>query len=194
MKPNRLYYVVKLSSSLLKEYNYKLNLDFYQCLNAGLIISLSESQMLKSIRDITGQVIDRNILEEWYSERDRLKKRKNNTKEARKKIKELQSNIYNMMYIKEYITVVMENEKDYEHMFKHGFEFNGHVYKRMSCSASQARVSTIVFVDESIKDELKTRLDNGRDLNHLLAPSKYNAYFGLYSSAIKEVRKPRFAL
>ena len=64
----------------------------------------------------------------------------------------------------------------------------------MSCSASQARVSTIVFVDESIKDELRDRLDNGRDLNHLLAPSKYNAYFGLYSSAIKQVRKPRFCI
>ena len=33
-----------------------------------------------------------------------------------------------------------------------------------------------------------------KTLNHPLAPSKYNAYFGLYSSAIKEVRKPRFCI
>ena len=31
-------------------------------------------------------------------------------------------------------------------------------------------------------------------MNHLLAPSKYNAYFGLYSSATKEVTKPRFCI
>ena len=57
-----------------------------------------------------------------------------------------------MMYIPQYITVVMENAKDYERMFKKGFIFNGKTYKRFSCSASQARVSTIVFVTEDIKD------------------------------------------
>jgi len=210
-KTNRLFYTVKLSSSLLKEYKYNLSeitirqgrdgepdkkrpLTFEDCLKAGLIISLSDSQMLKSIRDITGQKIDRDLLETWYEERDRLKKSKNNTQAKRNRIKQLQKQIYNMMYIPEYITVVMENQKDYETMFKKGFVFMGKRYKRMSCSASQARVSTIVFVTEDIKTELKRRLDNGRDLNHKLAPSKYNAYFGLYSSAIKQVSKPRFCV
>lgn len=193
MPVNRLFYTVKLSSSLLKEYKYNINISFENCLKSGLIISLSDSQMLKSVRDITGQKIDRVQLEEWYTERDRLKKKKN-SKENRDRIKQLQKNIYDMMYIPEYITVVMENAKDYERMFKKGFVFNGKTYRRFSCSASQARVSTIVFVTEDIKEELKNRLDNGRDLNHPLAPSKYNAYFGLYSSAIKEVRKPRFCV
>ena len=191
--PNRLFYTIKLTSSLLKEFKYNLNLSFEDCLRSGLVVSLADSQMLKSVRDITGQKVDRAQLEEWYEERDRVKKRKN-SKENRQRIKELQKNIYDMMYIPEYVTVVMENIKDYERMFKKGFKFNGKTYRRFSCSASQARVSTIVFVDEKIKDELKRRLDNGRDLQHPLAPSKYNAYFGLYSSAIKEVTKPRFCI
>lgn len=191
--PNRLFYTVKLTSSLLKEYKYDLNISFENCLRSGLIVSLADSQMLLSIRDITGQVVDRDILESWYSERDTIKKRKN-TKDNRNRLKELQNNIYNMMYIPQYITVVMENIKDYERMFKKGFKFNGKTYRRFSCSASQARVSTIVFVDETIKDELKRRLDNGRDLNKPLAPSKYNAYFGLYSSATKKVTWPRFCI
>lgn len=99
-----------------------------------------------------------------------------------------------MMYIPEYITVTMDSVKEYEKIYKKGFVFNGKTYKRLSCSASQARVSTVVFCDETIKTELKRRLDNGRDLNHPLAPSKYNAYFGLYSSATKEVTKPRFCV
>lgn len=191
--PNRLFYTVKLSSSLLKEYKFKLDLSFQECIRSGLIVSLADSQMLKSIRDITGQKIDRNQLEEWYEERDRIKRRKN-SKENRDRIKVLQNNIYDMMYIPQYITVVMESEKDYHRMFKKGFLFNGKKYKRFSCSASQARVSTIVFVEETIKDELKRRLDNGRNLNKPLAPSKYNAYFGLYSSATKQVTKPRFCI
>ena len=149
--------------------------------------------MLKSIRDITGQLIDRNQLEEWYKERDFLKKKKN-SKNNIARIKELQDNIYNMMYIPQYITVVMENVKDYERIYKKGFYFNGRLFKRISCSASQARVSTVVFCDDEIREELRKRLDNGRDLNHPLAPSKYNAYFGLYSSATKRVTKPRFCI
>lgn len=149
--------------------------------------------MLRSIRDITGKKVDRNLLESWYEERDSLKKKKN-SKINRVKIKELQNKIYDMMYIPQYITVVMNSIKEYEKIFKKGFLFNGKLYKRFSCSASQARVSTVVFVDADIKDELKRRLDNGRNLNKPLAPSKYNAYFGLYSSATKEVTKPRFCI
>ena len=189
----RLFYTVKLDSGLLKENKYNLNLSFYECLKSNLIISLADSQMLRSIRDISGQKIDRVQLEEWWQERDAIKKRKN-SKSNRQKIKDLQDKIYNMMYIPQYITVVMESVKDYERMFKKGFYFNGKLYKRMSCSASQARVSTVVFVDDEIREELRRRLDNGRDLKHPLAPSKYNAYFGLYSSATKEVTKPRFCI
>lgn len=191
--PNRLFYTVKLNSGLLKEYKYDLNISFEECLKNGLIVSLADSQMLMSIRDITGQRIDREELESWYEERDRIKKRKN-TKENRAKIKELQNNIYNMMYIPQYITVVMESVKDYERIFKKGFRFNGRLFKRISCSASQARVSTVAFCDAEIKEELKRRLDNGRKMDKPLAPSKYNAYFGLYSSAIKVVTKPRFCI
>ena len=116
MAKNRLFYTIKLSSSLLKEFNYDLSATFDECLESGLVISLSESQLLKTIRDVTGQKIDRDLLETWYIERDKLKKKKN-TKGNRKRIQELQQNIYNMMYIPQYITVVMESEKDYKKMF-----------------------------------------------------------------------------
>ena len=113
-------------------------------------------------------------IEDWYNERDSLK-RKKNAKANREKIKELQSNIYKMMYIPEYITVVIESVNHYERMYRKGFIYNGVEYRRISCSASQARVSTVAFIRSDIKDEVKKRLDNGRDINHPLAPSKYNA-------------------
>lgn len=191
--PNRLFYTVKLSSKDLKENKYNLNRSFNKCLENGWVISLADSQVLRSIRDVTGKKINRDQLEEWYKERDRLKKKKN-SQDNRNRIRELQQSIYNMMYIPEYITVQMETKKDYEKIYKNGFIFNGRTYRRFSCSASQARVSTIVFVPVDIKDELKRRLDNGRDLEHPLAPSKYNAYFGLYSSATKIVTTPRFCI
>ena len=37
-------------------------------------------------------------------------------------------------------------------------------------------------------------LDNGRNMDKKLAPSKYNAYKGLYGSATKVVTEPRFCV
>ena len=80
--------------------------------------------MLKSIRDITGQTIDRVKLENLYSQRDALKKKKNG-KKHRDDIKKLQDEIYKMMYIPEYITVTMESVQDYKVIYEKGFKFNG---------------------------------------------------------------------
>lgn len=190
---NRLFYTAKFNSSLLAEFDYNLNMSFKEAMKDGMIISLADSQMLKTIRILTNHEVNLEFLEKWYEERDFLKKHKN-CKENRNRIKELQNNIYTMMYIPEYISVVMESKKHYEQMFKKGFLFNGKKYVRFSCSASQARVSTVIFIEESIKEKAKEMLDNGRNLYKPLIPSKYSAYFGLYSSAIHEVTKPRFCV
>ena len=195
---NRLFYTPKLTSSYLKEFNYNLSMTFQQALKSACVVSLADSQMLKTIRDVTEHKIDYQQLEEWIAEKDRLKKSKTKEKEHRKenqkRIQFLNGCIYDMMYIPEYISVVMDSKKHYAHMYNEGFYFNGVHYSRFSCSASQARVSTVIFIASNIKEECKKRLDNGRNLAMPLAPSKYNAYFGLYSSAIKEVTQPRFCI
>lgn len=191
--PNRLFYTAKFKSGFIIEMNSNFDRTFYELLRGGNIISLADSQMLKSIRKLTNHKIDLTLLEEWYTERDKIKNRKNSD-ENKKRIRELQDNIYKMMYIPEYITVVIENNKHYEKFYKKGFVFNGAKYTRFSCSASQARVSTVVFIKDELKSQMKEILDNGRDLTKPMAPSKYNAYFGLYSSAIKEVTPPRFCI
>lgn len=191
--PNRLFYTAKFKSGFIIEMGSNFNRTFYELLRGGNIISLADSQMLKSIRELTNHKIDLTILEEWYYERDKIKNRAN-SEENKKRIREIQDKIYQMMYIPEYITVVIENNKHYEKFYKKGFIFNGSKYTRFSCSASQARVSTVVFIKDELKPKMKEILDNGRKLDKPMAPSKYNAYFGLYSSAIKEVTPPRFCI
>lgn len=191
--PNRLFYTAKFDSDYIIYCKSDIKSNFFELFRAGNIISLADSQVLKTIRQLTKHHVDLNKIEQWYEERDRIKKRAN-SKENRERIKELQKNIYDMMYIPEYITVVINNNKHYDKFFKKGFKFNGEKYTRFSCSASQARVSTVVFVKDTLKEEMKEILDNGRKLDKSIAPSKYNAYFGLYSSAIKEVTPPRFCI
>jgi hypothetical protein len=191
--PNRQFYTMKFKSSRLKEYEYNFDLTFEQAQENGEIIALADNQILRSIRDIQNRKVDLVQLEEWYAERDKLKKQKS-SKENSDRIIELKSLIYNMMYIPEYITVVMEHTAHYKYIFENGLLLNGKKYLRISSSASQSRVSTVVLCDESIINKLEDVLDNGRNKNKRLAPSKFNAYKGLAGSATKVVSTPRFCV
>ncbi len=106
--------------------------------------------------------------------------------------KRIQDKINRMLFNPDYVTVVMDNLNQYDYLYKNGFTINDSNYKRLSCGAGQARVSTVVFGNEKIIPETKRRLNNGRNLNKKFSPSKFNAYFGLYGSATKEVSEPKF--
>lgn len=111
-----------------------------------------------------------------------------NTDEA----KRIQDKINRTLFNPDYVTVVMDNLKQYDYLYNNGFTINNEKFKRFSCGAGQARVSTVVFSNEKIIPQAKDILNNGRDSNKKFSPSKFNAYFGLYGSATKEVSEPNF--
>lgn len=104
----------------------------------------------------------------------------------------IQNKINRMLFNPDYVTVVMDNSKQYDYLYHNGFYINNQKYKRLSCGAGQARVSTVVFGNEKIVPKVKEILNNGRDMNKKFSPSKFNAYFGLYGSATKVVSEPKF--
>lgn len=161
----------------------------------GEIIALADSQMLRSIRDIRKRTVDKVKLERLFAERKLLRKRcekRRHNQAYAERLRYLKDKINRTMYIPDYVTVVMDHPKHYERIYKNGIVINGKRYRRFSCSAGQARVSTVVLCCEEIADELERRLNNGRDMNKPLAPSKFNAYFGLAGSSTYEVSEPRF--
>lgn len=186
---NRPLYIRKLHSSRLKEFGYNISSTFDESKELKEVIGLADSQMLRSIRDITGHEIDYVKLEELIRERDILRKQPSDN---RNRINELQKQINDMMFIDDYMTVVIDHPTHYDYMFNNGFNINGNEYRRLSCAAGQARVSTVVFNNSKNIDDLKLRLNNGRNKNVSVAPSKFNAYFGLSSSATKVVSEPKF--
>lgn len=194
---NRQFYIVKLNSSDLKYFKYTLEGDFDIFKKRDQIAAVADSQTLRLIRELTNKDVDLEEIEKLYKKRDWLKKQES-TQTASKEIAFLQRKINNAMFIPEYVTVTMSGNKQYEYLFEKGFELiiDGRRihYKRLSCSAGQARVSTVVFCDSNIIDELERRLNNGRDMNFKIAPSKFNAYFGLYTSATKVVSEPNFCV
>lgn len=196
----RQIYTLKFKSSLLKEFGYKINMEFDEAKKLKCVIALADSQMLRTIREVRGQVIDFDKVEELYTDREIYDKKLSNsktlTKEDIEKIvtvrNKVQSEIDDMLYVKDYVTIVMESTKDYDYICENGVEINGKIYHRLSCSAGQARKSTIVVCPDDIIDKVVQRLDNDRNKNVPLAASKYNAYFGLSSSATQVVSEPKF--
>lgn len=161
------------------------------------MIALGDNQFLRSIRDIRKRTIDRNKLERLYVEKEilhrRCEKRRHNPAYV-ERMRYLKDKINRTMFCPDLVTIVMDHPKHYEHMYRNGVMINGHKYLRFSCAAGQARVSTVVFCNEEIIEELERRLNNGRDMNKKIAPSKFNAYFGLGSSATYQVSEPRFVV
>lgn len=192
--PNRQFYTYKFKSSRLKEFNYNINISFDDAKELKEVIALADNQILRSIRDIRKRTVNYDNLEMLYKERNVRKKRSNppNSTENSDRIAEIQNKINRTMYISDYITVVMEHPSHYNYIFKNGIIINGKTYRRLSCSAGQARVSTVVLCCVDIIDELKQRLNNNRNLNKKQAPSKFNAYFGLSGSATHLVSEPKF--
>lgn len=197
---NRQLYTMKFKSSRLKKFKYNITIDYEQALDNGEIIALSDSQILRTIREVnlkkTGnknRILDRNLLENFYDQLESVRKKKN-SKDNIEKIQSIKERIKEMCFIPEYITIVMEHDRHYDYLYQHGLVLNGITYYRLSVSAGQGRVSTVVFCSGEILETVNNILDNGRDRNKKFSPSKFNAYKGTYGSATTVVTTPRFCV
>ena len=185
----QLFYVYKFNSSRLKDAHYNVNIDINKARENGELVFLGESQVIRSILDIRHKTVKKeNIAKLEY-----LKNKYKGygcTEYAIKKLKEICSQLDNLLFLNDLILLVVDHVQHYKHIIKNSFTVNGKRYKRLLCSAGQARKNTVLFVSEDIEKELKRRLNNGRDESIALNPAKFNAYFALSSSATVEVTEP----
>lgn len=226
-KRNQQFQTMKFKSLRLKEFGYNIKLTPKEALENSEMIELFDNQFLRSIRRITGNEYNEELLNQLRERRDELKrganKRKTEIKEVvvetnkelgdkdgidegklikedveikriKSEIGKINRRINKMIFIPEYITIVMEHKSHYNYMYKNGVYINNKKYVRFSCAAGQARVSTVTFVEESVAKKLKEVMDNGRDLEAKFSPSKLNAYIGLGGSATQVVSTPRFCV
>ena len=106
--PNRLFYTTKFDSDYIIYCKSDVKANFFELFRSGNIISLADSQMLKTIRELTNHEVDLNKIEQWYEERDRIKKRANSnvTTVEEKWIKLLLQ--VNIMHILDYILLLLK--------------------------------------------------------------------------------------
>lgn len=89
----------------------------------------------------------------------------------------------------DYLCVIIDKEKDY-HRACRGFSINGLKYCRLLGTNGGVKNETIVFISERHADEIRRRIDNGRNMNKAMVPAKLEAYKALTCSASIPVSMP----
>ena len=112
-----------------------------------------------------------------------------NSKQNNKAIKKLYAELDALQFKPDYMCLIIDKEKDYYRACR-GFTINGIKYKRLLGTNGGIKNSTIVFVSERLADELKRRVENGRDPNKELVTAKLEAYKALTCSASIPVSLP----
>ena len=202
MKKLQQFYIMKFSSSRLHDFGYHIkrvrgggNGNINDVRNNHELIALGDNQALRTIREIRYErnpnilKYDADKLQELYREKRQLKKQPF-TKEVKKRISQINTDIDDMLFMPEYVSVVIEKDRHYKQIIKKGLYINNYKYVRLMCSAGQARVNTVILIREDFEEETKKRLKCGaKEIK--ITKNKYNAYFALSSSSTYLIPKPK---
>ena len=118
----------------------------------------------------------------------RLRKEPNSVPN-RRQIKKLYAQLDDIQFKPDYLCVIIDKEKDY-HRACRGFSINGLRYQRLLGTNGGVKNETIVFISERHADEIRRRIDNGRNMEKEMVPAKLEAYKALTCSASIPVSVP----
>lgn len=183
-----LRYIFKINSSRLRKSRWNLNLSIKEAKDNNELVSLADSTTIRFLTD--GLNVDE-VANKILKEIKKAKKCPVN-KENKDKIYKLYSELYDTLFIKDYVCVVIDKVKDFDRMnSKRGFFINGIKYKRLLATNGGVKKNIVVYVNESKYEDLNTRINNGRNLDKKLVPAKLEAYKSLTCSASVPVSNPK---
>lgn len=181
-------YIYKIRSSRLRKEKWKLTLPIEEARRNDEVISLADSQVLRWIDELNGLTDTDAKARDIKSEIKRLRKEQNSV-QNRRAIKQLYTQLDMIQYKPDYMCLIIDKEKDY-HKACRGFTINGIKYKRLLGTNGGIKNSTIVFVSERHAEELRRRIENGRNMDKKLVTAKLEAYKALTCSASIPVSLP----
>lgn len=190
-KQNKLpQYIYKINSTLLATNNWDLSLPLNRARKIpGLVVSLADSQILSWINELNGtENYDVQAKEVKHKIKD--VKKQPSSRENKIKISSLYEQLYRLQFKEDYVTVVMDKKSHYDRANK-GFYINGVLYKRLICTTNGVKTSSVVYISDRLHDELKKRIENGKNNDVKLVPAKLGAYEALAASASLPVSWPK---
>lgn len=164
------------------------------------MISLAESTCIRMIEDIVG--VDSRAaatqLREIAAQVRELRKQPKSREQIRE-LKALYRQQGEIQYLPEYLCVVSTTQAAFKRACK-GFSVNGTRYGRLVGTTGGVKNSTVVFAAETgrngapVLEELRRRINNGRDMTKEFVPAKLEAYRALVCSASTPLSPPRGVL
>ena len=142
---------------------------------------MADSQVLRWLDELNGITDADSKAREIKSEIRRLRKEQNSV-QNRRRIKQLYAQLDDIQFKPDYMCLIIDKEKDY-HRACSGFSINGLKYQRLLGTNGGVKNETIVFVSERHAEEIRRRIDNGRDPEKEMVPAKLEAYKALTCSA-----------
>lgn len=153
------------------------------------VISLADSQILRWIDELNG-VTDADTQARRIKSRIRYLRKEPNSAQVRKEIKQLYADLDDLQFKPDYMCLIIDRKKDYYRACR-GFSINGVKYRRLLGTNGGIKNSTIVFVSDRLSEELKRRIENGRDPDKKMVAAKLEAYKALTCSASTPVSFPK---
>ncbi len=181
-------YIFKIHTSRLRKERWKLTLPIDEARRNDEVISLADSQVLRWIDELNG-ITDADAMAREIKTQIRQLRKEKNSPQNKRTIRKLYRQLDDIQFKPDYMCLIIDREKDY-HRACRGFSINGVKYKRLLGTNGGIKNSTIVFVSDRLADELKRRIDNGRDLTKELVTAKLEAYRALACSASVPVSTP----
>lgn len=192
--------VLKISTEELEKSGWALTVELAEAKKNGWTISLSESTCIRMIEDIAG--VDRETvavkLQALRHEMKELRRQKKSMEQVRR-IKQIFQEQDEIQFLPEYLCVVSKTKKAFRRACS-GFTLNGARYTRLVGTPGGVKNSTVVFVSETARngrplaEELRRRIDNGRNMTKEFVPAKLEAYRALVCSASAPLSAPRGVL
>lgn len=182
-------YVFKIHSARLRKADWNLTLPLSEARKNDELISLGDSQIMRWIDELNNITNADSISNSIRNSIKSLRKQPNSL-QNRREIKRLYSSLDKVQHKPDYMCLVIDRVKDYRRACK-GFSINGVRYVRLLGTNGGVKNKTIVFVSERLSEELRRRIENGRNPDVKLVPAKYEAYRALTCSGSTPVTPPK---
>ena len=187
------YNIFKFSSTRLRKSKYNISLTIPESRGNAELVSLGDSQLLQSLREIKGLPDNQEQIDNLFLERKRIRNKKSSLINS-KRLLEIEKEMDELLFVPEIISIVVEDNRHYVHIINKGLIINGNKFVRFLCSSGQARRNSVIFIDQKYQESMQRILQNGFLKDTEISPAKYNAYFSLCASAGLEVSNLRFAV
>lgn len=188
MKITRRRLIYKVSTSRLKKAKWNLSLSLEEAKNNNELIALGDSQVMRWIDELKG-VPDPGAEIARLKAEIRWLSREENSVQNRHAVRKLIAEMDSVQFVPDYVHIVASNNSEYLRATK-GFRINGIRFTRLVGTNGGLKNSTVVFVNTQYVDELRRRIDNGRDRNVKQVPGKFEAYCALVCSGSVPVSMP----